>query len=188
MKMVKRTLIAIALVALLSATTNAALTTWNHTAGDHAAVKVDGTQSFTTRWPVSWSYDSIDICTIPVKIHVGMYVQVIDCNKKKIVLEQVPCSEAGKGDGDYPCYKKCIDLQARANFDVVFGCYMTKNDAGNEIIDGWACYYDGGNTISAMAGNQDLKLCVKAWKARLYNHAPGNEVSVGSVTLTVKPQ
>lgn len=185
--MVKKTLIAIALVALLTTTTNAALTEWYHDAGDHAAVKVDGSQSWTTRWPVSWSYNSLNICSIPVKIHVGMYVQVKDCGKKKIVLEQVPCGEVGQGDDKYPCYKKCLDLEARANFDVKFGCFMSKNDAGNEIIGDWGCYYED-DEIDAMQGYQAIKICVKAWNTKLYNHAPGDEVSVGSVTLTVKPR
>jgi hypothetical protein len=185
--MVKRTLIAIALVALVTTTTNAALTEWYHDAGDHAAVKVDGKQTQTFRWPYQISYDALNICSIPVKIHVGMYVRVKDCGKKKIVLEQVPCGDVGQGDDKYPCYKKCITISARSNFDVKFGCFMSKNDAGNDIIDSWGCYYDGGDTITGDGSEQDLKICVKAWKAKLWAHSPGDEVSVGSVTLTVKP-
>lgn len=185
--MVKKTLIAIALVALVTTTANAALTEWYHDGGNKQAVKVDGSQSWTTRWPVSWSYDTINICTIPVKIHVGMYVQIDDCHRKKIVLEQVDCSLVGKGGGDYPCYLKCLTLRARANFNVKFGCFMSKNDAGNEIIGGWGCYYED-DEVDAMASWDDIRICVKAWQTKLYNHAPGDEVSVGSVTLTVKPR
>lgn len=185
--MVKRTLIAIAVVALLATTANA-FTEWTFTAGDHAAVKVDGKENPTIRWPYEINYTALDICTMPVKMHVGMYVRIIDCDKKKIILEQVPCSEVGKGDDKYPCYKDCEEFVAQANFPAEFGTKLAKNDAGDAIIGGWEAYYDGGNTIPGDGSENTLKVCVKSWEAKLYNHAPGEEITVGSLTITVKPQ
>jgi uncharacterized protein involved in high-affinity Fe2+ transport len=181
MKMIKRTLIAIAVVALLATSAHAALDIHYLPFGDHHAVKVDGSEN--VRWP--YEYKALVVCNIPIKMHVGMYVQVQDCKKKKIVLKQVNCSDIGKGDGDYPCYLGCVEFNVRANFDVKLGSSLHK--AGDVIAD-WSAYYDGGDTVAGDGDYHGVKLCVKAWKTAIYKAAPGDEVAVGSVDVTVKPQ
>lgn len=179
--MIKRTLIAIAVVALLATSVQAELSEHYFEAGDHAAIKVDGNES--VQWP--YSYKALNICTIPIVMEVGMYVQIFECGKKKIVLEQVDCASIGQGGDKYPCYKKCIDLTVRSNFDVKMGANLTKNDS--QIIKDWKAYYDNTDVVVGDGGDHVVKLCVEAWQANLLKHAAGDEVAVGSVTVTVKP-
>ncbi len=183
--MIKRTLIAIAVVALLATSAHAAdLSEHYLNFGDSAAVKVDGKDTPTFRWPYQISYDALTICNIPIKMDIGMYVQVIDCNTKKIVLGQVPCGDIGKGTADYPCYKGDTTFDVRANFEVKLGLSLNKI---GDIIDGWTAYYDGGDVVPGDGSSHNIKLVVEAWKARIYKHAAGDEVTVGSVDITVKP-
>jgi hypothetical protein len=192
MKM-KRTLIAIAVVALLATSVNAAITPWYFTAGDHSAVKVDGKESKEFRWPYEIIYQELTVCTIPIKMKVGMYVQVKDCNNKKIILEQVSCTDfdqitggavGNKGAADYPCYWGCVDFDVRANFPVQLGLNLNKGD----MIPDSTAYYEGDNTVPDDGEWKNVKVCVAAWKAKIYKAKPGDEVSVGSVDITVKPQ
>jgi hypothetical protein len=180
MKMIKRTLIAIAVVALLATSANAALSEHYFPIGDHHAVKVDGSEK--VRWP--YEYKALTVCTIPIKMHVGMYVQVKDCKKKKIVLKQVDCGDIGKGGGDFPCYLGCVKFEARANFNVKLGAKLHKD--GDTIKD-WSSYYNGDDTIPGDGDYHEVELCVKAWKTQIWKAAPGDEVTVGSVDVTVKP-
>jgi len=181
--MIKRTLIAIALVALLATSANAAISEHYFPVGDHHAVKVDGKETVDFRWPYSISYKALTVCNIPIKMNVGMYVQVLDCKNKKIVLNQVGCGDIGKGDGDYPCYLGCVEFDARANFDVKFGWVLNRSD----IIADSEAYYEGGDTIPGDGDPHTLKICVKAWNVKLYKAAYGEEKDVGSVDITVKP-
>ena len=178
--MIKRTLIAIAVVALLATSAHAALDIHYLPYGDHHAVKVDGSEN--VRWP--YEYKALVVCNIPIKMHVGMYVQVQDCKKKKIILKQVNCSDIGKGDGDYPCYLGCVEFNVRANFDVKMGASLHKD---GDTINEWSAYYDGGDVVAGDGDYHGVKLCVKAWKTSIYKASPGDEVSVGSVDVTVKP-
>jgi len=182
MKMIKRTLIAIAVVALLATSAQAALSEHYFDFGDHRGVKVDGKDTPTFRWPYSWSYQALTICNIPIVMDVGMYVKVIDCDKKKITLVQVNCDDIGKG-GKYPCYKGCTDFNVIANFEVKMGASLHKT---SDLIKDWSAEYEGGDVVPA-ATTTNIKLCVKAWEAQLDKHPAGENVSVGNVDITVKP-
>lgn len=188
----KRTLIAIAVVALLATSVHAgSYSIWDpyyFTVGDHAAVKVDGKDTPTFRWPYTITYQELKICNIPIKMKVGMYVQVKDCKKKKIVLEQRPCADVTGNDGDYPCYLGCVKFEVRANFPVKLGYSLNK--AGDMMVDDakWSAYYNSGDTVDGDGNYHEVELCVKAWKVAIYKASPGDEVNVGSVDITVKPQ
>jgi len=180
--MIKRTLIAIALVALLAASANAELTLsgdklW---VGDHHAVKVDG--SDTVRWP--WEYKALDVCIIPIKMHVGMYAQVQDCKKKKVILQQVDCGDIGKGSGDYPCYLGCVKFNVRANFEAKMGTGLS--DKADFIAD-WEAWIKAGNPVPGDGAYHEVEACVKAWKTSIYKATPGDEVPAGNLHITVKP-
>ncbi len=185
--MIKRTLIAIAVVALMASTVQAGLDLEEYYLGHDKTkiVKVDGSQTQTFRWPYTVSYKELTICNIPIKMHVGNYVQVEECTNKKIILVQEDCGDIGKGGKDYPCYLGCVKFKVRANFEVKMGASLHKNDSG--IINEWSAYYDGDSVIPNDGSYHEVRLCVKAWKAKLYKHAAGDEVSVGSVDVTVKP-
>ena len=186
--MIKRTLIAIALVALLTTLAHAELTLSGDKlfVGDHHAVKVDGSDY--VRWP--WEYKALDVCVIPVYMHVGMYAQVQDCKKKKVVLQQVDCGDIGKGGGDYPCYKGCVKFNVRANFEAVMGSYLTKKANDDEFknpVKDWESWIKSGSPVPDDGNYHEVEACVKAWKTELYKATPGDEVEVGKLHITVKP-
>jgi hypothetical protein len=181
MKMVKRTLIAIAVVALLATSAHAALTEhYFGPYGDDYAVKVDGSEN--VRWP--YEYKALTVCTIPIKMHVGMYVQIEDCKKKKIILQQVDCGDIGQGGDKYPCYLGCTDFNVRANFEVKMSADLEK--VGDTIKD-WGWYYDGGDVVPGDGDWHNVKVCVKAWSTQIWKASPGDEVDVGKLHVQVKP-
>ena len=167
--MVKKTLIAVALVAFMATVVQAA----------NPSIKEDDS------WPGHWVWDTQDICTMPVYMDVGMFVQVKDCNKREIKLKQVDCGEIGKGGGDYPCYKDCDVVQVRANFDVKLGTKLSKSSGSP--IDGWSAWYEGGDVVAGDGGYHGMTVCVKAWKTKIWDASPGDKVRVGDLTITVKP-
>jgi hypothetical protein len=191
MKMVKRTLIAIALVAFLASTAPADIEVYywgfDPETGSVSGIdkdtgtKVDGNEK--VYWP--YEYKEVAVCVMPVKMEIGMYVEVQDCKDKKIILHQVDCGDINKGTGDFPCYLGCTEFEVRANFDVKMGTKLVKGDTG--VIDKWEGYYDGGDVVPGDGGNHKVKVCVKAWKARLWNHEKGSEVVVGKLYITAKP-
>ena len=178
--MIKRTLIAIAVVALLATSAHAALEEHYFPIGNDHAVKVDGSDK--VRWP--YEYKALTVCTIPIKMHVGMYVQVKDCKKKKLILQQVDCGDIGKKDSEYPCYLGCVSFSVRANFEVKMGTDLEKV---GDTINKWDAYYDGGDIVPGDGDYHEVKACVKAWSTTIYKAAPGDEVDVGLLHITVKP-
>jgi len=168
MKMVKKCLIAIALLAFLTTTVQA---------GDDA----ENPWKFDDHWP--WVYLELEICQIPVYMDVGMYVDLKDCGKKSIVLKQVSCDTIGKGSGDFPCYKGCTTVQIRANFEVKLG---TKLYTIGDVIKSWAATLST-DIVPGDGNYHDIEVCVTAWKAQIWKAAPGDKVLVGEVAITVKP-
>ena len=166
--MVKKCLIAIALLAFLTTTVQA---------GDEA----ENPWKFDDHWP--WVYLELEICQIPVYMDVGMYVDLKDCGKKSIVLKQVSCDTIGKGSGDFPCYKGCTTVQIRANFEVKLGTKLYKI---GDVIKSWAVTLST-DIVPGDGNYHDIEVCVTAWKAQIWKAAPGDKVLVGEVAITVKP-
>ena len=166
--MVKKCLIAIALLAFLTTTVQA---------GDDA----ENPWKFDDHWP--WVYLELEICQIPVYMDVGMYVDLKDCGKKSIVLKQVSCDTIGKGSGDFPCYKGCTTVQIRANFEVKLGTKLYKI---GDVIKDWAATLST-DIVPGDGNYHDIEVCVTAWKAQIWKAAPGDKVLVGEVAITVKP-
>jgi len=169
MKMVKKSLIAIALLAFLATTVQA---------GDAAV----NPRKFDDNWP--WTYTALEICQIPVYMDVGYFVKLIDCEKKEIILKQVPCADIGKGGGDFPCYYGCVKFKIFANFEVKLGTVLYKDPIG--VIDGWSAAYDN-DIVPGDGAEHERQLCISAWKAKIWKVAPGDKVLVGEVAVTVKP-
>ncbi len=169
--MVKKCLIAIALLAFLATTVQA---------GDNA----ENPWKFDDHWP--WVYLELEICQIPVYMDVGMYVDLKDCGKKEIILKQVTCP-AGR---NFPCYKGCVNFDIRANFEVKLGTKLYKL---GPVIKNWeAKIYlpdeSAEDYIIPGDGNYHTRrVCVEAWEAQIWTNAPGDKVLVGEVAITVKP-
>lgn len=168
--MVKRTLIAVAVVAVLATTLNAATNPW----------KEDGS------WPgyqPAFVYDKIDICVMPVYMDVGIYVQIKECDKKKIELKQVDCPSGKK----FPCYKDCETFDLRANYKVKL---LAKLDKQGGVIKDWTAYYEGGDTYDPGSDPgqwKEYKVCVEAFESQIWTAAPGDKVQVGTLTIQVLP-
>ena len=47
---------------------------------------------------------------------------------------------------------------------------------------GWLC-----DVVAGDGADYNIKLCVEAWEARIYKHAAGDQIGVGNVDITVKP-
>lgn len=169
--MVKRTLIAVAVVALLATMANAAV---------QNPYKEDAS------WPGTWTFtpDKIELCQMKVYMDVGIYVQLKECDKKKIEMKQVDCP-SGK---NFPCYNGCETFDLRANYNVKL---QTKLDKVGPVINKWSAYYDGGDTY-LVADNpggawKNFKVCVEASESNIWTVQPGDKVEVGKLTILVIP-
>jgi hypothetical protein len=170
MKMVKKCIIALSVVALLVTTVNAA----------DPSIKKDG------NWP--WTYKAIDLCEFPVLMDIGHFVQLKECNKRELRLKQVDCSSIGKDK--FPCYSDCEEFQVRANFPAIFGGKFTKNDLGNEVLKDTKVYFkDDINQINGGGAWEKLTICMDAWEVQLQKATagPGEKQKVGTMTINVKP-
>jgi len=196
-KMAKRILVAIAVIAFLAsvvptfATTTDSATyppfsvySFSPDQDDDLAIKVDG--SATVRWPFDYKY--LTICKIPVKMKIGMYIRVKDCDDKKIVLVQKDCEDAetvGKGAGDWPCYYGCVSIDILANFTAkIKGDFVDRTSVING--DKWSVSVTP-NTIAGDGNYHTVDVCVKTWQAKIEKAAAGDEVSVGNVAIQAKP-
>lgn len=198
----RRILAAIVVMASLATAAKAGLEEYNFPIRDFNSVKVDGSK--TVHWRVD--FKDLPICTIPIKLTVGMYVEVslpnepvdgddfeiepepnnVEAKKdrnSKIVLRQVLCSDIGRDSSDWPCYFDCVDINFRANFQVKIETELVKTDG---VIDQWEAYFDGTDIITGSCEYETVRVCVKAWKARL-PYAPAGEREVGQLLITVKP-
>jgi len=185
--MVKKSIIAIALMGML------ATVSFAQDGQVNGQVKVDG------MWPCQ--YIPLEVCRIPIVMDIGMFIEVIDCGKKKIVLKQVTCP-AGRS---FPCYKGCTTIGVRSNFEAQLGLKLYK--VGNVISssffgDNWEAYFNDTSTtpptkksswiIPGNGNTTNVEVCVEAWDANIYAAPPGNDacktaVSVGQVGITAVP-
>ncbi len=180
--MVKKILFTIAVVAFLTASLQAV------EPGDYQK-KYDG------MWP--YEYIFIPVCTIPVYMDVGYFVQVTNCKDRKIKLKQVPCDDGldphqKNPIKDFPCYRACTEIKVRANFEAKMGGKII-----NEVswfADGDAKVYyeaDEGQVPDVIPGDgseHKRKVCIKAWDIKIWNTgAQGDEIKVADLQVTVKP-
>jgi hypothetical protein len=151
---------------------------------DDLAIKVDGKQ--TVRWP--FEYKWLEICRIPVKMKIGMYIKVKDCDDKKVVLVQKDCTDAetvNKGAGDWPCYYGCVTLQILANFKAQIRGQLVERTA---VINGdkWSVS-SSGSPIDGDGNYHDVTLCVKTWLTKIEKAAAGDEVNVAELSVQARP-
>lgn len=188
--MVKKSIIAIALMSMLA--------TVSYGQGDAfwgvpGQVKVDGL------WPatITITYTPKEICRIPIYIKVGMFIEIENCSSKKIVMEQVNCPSGQS----FPCYKGCVEIKIRANFEAKLSLKLYKGGAGAGIISGgwsgdnWKAYFtnDGGATkpttwtVTGDGNWNTVNVCVEAWDANIYAATPNTQIQVGEVAILAVP-
>jgi hypothetical protein len=192
--MLKRTLIAIAVMSMLAVTVQAQelpskLGPFSDSSGNERGFKIDP-QKMDIYWPFEWK--SVELCTIPVYLELGILVHVNKCQDQKVILKQVDCTDIGKGNAQFPCYSGCTgDIQIRTNFPIKLG--LSKSKVGSVLKD-WSAYWAGDfdGKLNYSSSWQKVKICVDAWNTQLFNEeatgAAGQRVKVGEVTITVKPQ
>jgi len=183
--MVKKSIFAIALIGML-ATVSYSQDIWGAT----GQIKVDG------MWPCE--YVPLEICRIPIVMDVGMFIEIENCNKKKIVLKQVTCPP-GQG---FPCYKGCTNIKVRGNFQAQLGLilYDTSNGVISDFFGNknWKAYFtDGVTTATSWIIDGDgnwhaVDVCVETWDANIYKVNPGNDacktaIPIGEVAVTAVP-
>jgi hypothetical protein len=171
MKMVKKCIFALAVVALMVTVVSA---------GTSPTVKRDGD------WP--WTYKPIDLCIMPIWMDVGHFVQLKNCNDRKIELKQVTCTDIEKNNvDDFPCYKDCETFEVRANFPAIFDGRVDK--IGPILKDTKVTFEGDKFQIQGTGGWESLTICVTAWKAEIWNapEGPDSKTRVGDLAVTVKP-
>jgi hypothetical protein len=174
MKMLKKCIIALAVATLMATTVVQA-----GAPAPSGSIKRDGD------WP--WTYKAIDLCTMPVYMDVGHYVQLKECHKREIKLVQVECDTIGRDSGDFPCYSDCEDIEVRSNFPAIFGASLTK--IGPILQDTSLYWKDDLNQITGSTGTwEKLTICLDAWNAEIWRAAePAENAIVGELTINVKP-
>ena len=135
----------------------------------------------------AWKYHPIDLCKFSVNMEVGHYIQLKECNKRKIELKQVQCEEIGQANNKFPCYKGSDVIQVRANFPAILNATIDKSSGDEEILEEVNLYWENGvNTIQGCIGWEELTLCLETWGVDLWNFTPGT-VKVGEITIQVRP-
>jgi len=184
MKMVKKILFTIAVVAFLAASVQAV------DPGKYQK-KFDG------MWP--YEYIFVPVCSIPVLMDVGYFVQLEKCGDYKIKLKQVPCDDGNDPypksvTKDFPCYRDCESIKIRANFEAKLGGKVENKvswfDDGDEKV-----YYEAEaglvpDVIPGDGGWHVRKVCIKAWDIKIWQSGADqqdNEVRVADLWITVKP-
>ena len=133
-------------------------------------------------------YKPIEICKFPLSMEVGHYIQLKECRKRKITLVQVDCGSIGRGSGDFPCYKGSDVIEVRANFPAIFSASIEKNDGGEDMLKEVNLYWENGvNTIQGNGEWEELKLCLEAWKVKIWKSAVVGTVDIGEITIDVRP-
>jgi len=177
MKMVKKCIFALAVVALLVTIAPAATPDPNNQ--PDAVVKRDGD------WP--WTYKAIDLCVMPILMDVGHFVQLEKCGDREVILKQVTCSTIGKDNSDdFPCYKGCEEIKVRANFPAILGGRVDK--IGDILKDTDVKWVDDDFQLDGGGAWEPFEVCVLAWNAEIWKAAePDSKTHVGDLAITVKP-
>jgi len=181
--MVKKSIIAIALMTML-----ATVSYGQDTYQVPGQIKVDGL------WPatITIDYTPIEICRIPIWIKVGMFIEVENCGQKKIVLKQVNCP----GGQSFPCYKGCVTIKVRANFEAQLSLKLYKIGtiiSGGFGGDKWKAYFTDGVTtantwiITGDGNFNTVDICVEAWDVNIYMASPNTQVQAGEVAILAVP-
>ena len=134
-------------------------------------------------------YEAIDICMFPVLMKVGHFVQFKECNKSKIELKQVACSEIGQEAKDkFPCYKGCDVIEVRTNFPAILNASLNKSGGDEDMLKEFNLYWENGvNTIQGDTGDwEKFKLYLEAWDVEIWKFTGGTD-KVGEITIDVRP-
>ena len=178
--MLKKCLIAIALVAFLAAT-----------------VQADTSQYKGDPWPWPFKWKKVEICSIPVYMEIGWWIEVKDCQDLEIILKQVPCNELHMKDTtDWPCYQGCEDVKIRANFEAELSLDLDKTKKGDDVIHkskvGWNVPGWPEKLILGPTGGswEEYEVCVELYDTDLWEidaSSAGVLEKVADLVIEVEP-
>jgi hypothetical protein len=115
-------------------------------------------------------------CVIPVVMDIGMYVEILDVKSLSIKLKQV----------EFETYEGCTQIQIKSNFDLELDCKVKPTG----MVPGkYSCSIDNPKVPLDLSENVAVRnICVKAEKVKILYVAPGLDVHVADVTVTVMPE
>jgi hypothetical protein len=107
---------------------------------------------------------------------IGMYVEVLDIRNLSIKLKQV----------EFDTFEGCTEIQIRNNFDLELGCKVKPTG----IVPGeYSCSIDNPKVPLDLSNKVAVrKVCVKAEKVKILYTAPGLDVHVADVMVTIVPE
>ena len=115
-------------------------------------------------------------CVIPVKMDIGMYVEILDMEKLSIKLRQL----------DFDTFEGCTNIRIKSNFDLELGC---KVKSTGMVVGDYSCSIDDPKVPLDLSENVAVReVCVKADKVKVLFAAPGSDVHVADVTITIVPE
>ena len=115
-------------------------------------------------------------CVIPVVMDVGMYFEILDVKNMSIKLEQV----------EFDTFEGCTEIQIKSNFDLELVCKVKPT---GRVPGQYTCSIDNPKVPLDLSENVTVRnICVKAEKVKVLYTAPGLDVHVADVTLTVVPE
>jgi len=134
-------------------------------------------------WPAT--YDWQDICVIPVRMDIGIWVKVADCKTRKLDLKQVEIHK----------YRGSVDIYVSTNANIEVGAYWTKgkDSAGNDFNFGSYSSSVGVSPQYLTPGSgQKVTITLTLSSVDISNISPVNPggtncVVVGTVTVRVRP-
>jgi len=115
-------------------------------------------------------------CVIPVTMDVGMYVEILDVKNMSIKLEQV----------EFDTFEGCTEIQIKSNFDLELVCKVKPTG----MVPGkYSCSIDNPKVHLDLSENVTVRnVCVRAENVKVLYTAPGLDVHVADVTITVVPE
>jgi hypothetical protein len=180
MKMLKKCLFAITVVALLAATVQA----------DTAQYK-----GHPWPWPIEWK--EVVVCKFPVFMEIGYWIEIKDCQDLEIILVQVDCDKLkGKSTDKWPCYEGCEKIKVRTNFEANLDLDF-EDDA--DLVDDDKVFWedilptvDDDIQVGPTGGDwQELTICLDLWSTDLWETAvpsrAGEKSKIGEIEIKVEP-
>jgi len=114
-------------------------------------------------------------CVFPVVMDVGMYVEILDVKDLSIKLQQV----------EFDTYEGCTEIRIKSNFDLELMCKVKPTG----MVPGeYSCSIDNPKVPLDLSENVAVRnVCVKAENVKILYTAPGLDVHVADITITVIP-
>jgi len=124
----------------------------------------------------SFPYAPERVCSIPVIMDVGMYVEILNLKDLLIKLKQV----------EFETYEGCTEIEIKSNFDLEILCDIKPTG----IVPGkYSCWIDNPKVPFDLSERPVVRnVCVKAEKVQILHAAPGLNVHVADVMITIMPE